>query len=60
MVNKCLSYKTTFGIINHSLSNCFDLLIENISTVNLESMKFNHHLQLKFLLKRVRKVSSRR
>ena len=29
-------HKTTFGIINHSLSNYFDFLMEKISTVNLE------------------------
>ena len=32
--------KTTFRIMNHSLSNCFDFLMEKISsTVNLESTK---------------------
>ena len=32
--------KTTFRIMNHSLSNCFDFLMEKISsTVNLEPTK---------------------
>ena len=32
-------HKTTFGIINHSLINCFDFLVEKISTVNLEPIE---------------------
>ena len=30
-------HKTTFNIISHSLSNCFDFFKDKISTVNLES-----------------------
>ena len=34
-----VGHKTTFGIANHSVSNCFDFLIEKISTENLESIE---------------------
>ena len=32
-------HKTTFGIMCHSSSNCFDSLMEKISAVNLESIE---------------------
>ena len=32
-------HKTSFGIIDHSLSKCSDFLVEKISTLNLEPVE---------------------